>query len=119
MPTFMFNLLGTVCTIVGAVWLEERFRHADLHHAGGFYAAANLAMPAFAVLTIGLFLMLGAAILHHLVGIEHNTEFSGRALAEISEAEAIKSSLTVVEVATDRPSAKPSPTRTRLRRTAI
>lgn len=47
-------------------------------------------MPGFAVLAVGLLLMLGAAILHHLVGIEHNTQFSGRALAEISEAEGIK-----------------------------
>ena len=90
MPTFMFNLLGTLFTIVGAVWIEERLRRGDLHHAGGFYAAAELAMPGFAVLAVGLVLLLGAAILHHLVGIEHNTEFSGRALAEISEAEGIK-----------------------------
>ena len=90
MPTFMFNLLGTLFTIVGAVWIEERLRHGDLHHAGGFYAAAELAMPGFAVLALGLLLLLGAAILHHIVGIEHNTEFSGRALAEISEAEGIK-----------------------------
>lgn len=95
MPTFMFNLLGTLFTIVGAVWIEERLRHGDLHHVGGFYLAASAAMPGFAVLAVGLFLLLGAAILHHLVGIEHNTEFSGRALAEMSEAEGVKPPRTV------------------------
>ena len=92
MPTFMFNLIGTLFTIVGAVWIEERLRHGDLHHAGGFYAAAEMAMPGFAVLTVGLLLLLGAAVVHHLAAIEHNTQFSGRALAEISEAEGIKGS---------------------------
>ncbi|MEO8757364.1 MAG: hypothetical protein ABI398_06400 [Devosia sp.] len=87
MPNFVFNLIGMVFTIVGAVWTEEAFRHGGLHPVGGAYASAVVAMPAIGILVAGLMLMLGAAILHHLGRIDRHTEFSGRALAEISESE--------------------------------